>query len=157
GLASGRDRQRRRRCVPAATGGDQPRAVPPRGRADGDPRGARGGGTRAVKPGRAEIAGAGLVGLSTALLLRRAGWSVRVHEQSPAIREIGAGISLHQGACAVLEHLGLLDTVLANGVDLDASQAIDRTGKVLADRPLAGAYRQLAIPRQTLIRLLADA
>lgn len=110
-----------------------------------------------MKPGRAEIAGAGLVGLSTALLLRRAGWSVRVHEQSPAIREIGAGISLHQGACAVLEHLGLLDTVLANGVDLDASQAIDRTGKVLADRPLAGAYRQLAIPRQTLIRLLAVA
>jgi len=105
----------------------------------------------------AEVAGAGLVGLSTALLLRRTGWSVRVHERSSEIREIGAGISLHQGACAVLEHLGLLSVILEHGVDLDAAQAIDRTGAVLADRALAGAYRQLAIRRQTLIRLLAEA
>jgi 2-polyprenyl-6-methoxyphenol hydroxylase-like FAD-dependent oxidoreductase len=111
-----------------------------------------------VAAGRhAEVAGAGLVGLSTALLLRRAGWSVRVHERSSEIREIGAGISLHQGACVVLDHLGLLPAILEHGVDLDASQAIDRTGTVLADRALAGAYRQLAIRRQTLIRILADA
>lgn len=107
--------------------------------------------------GHAEVAGAGLIGLSTALLLRRAGWTVRVHERSPNVREIGAGISLHQGACSVLEHLGLMPAILEHGVDLDASQAIDRTGRVLADRALGGAYRQLAIPRQTLIRLLADA
>lgn len=105
----------------------------------------------------AEVAGAGLIGLSTAMLLRSAGWSVTVHESSPEIREIGAGISLHQGACVVLEHLGLLPAILERGVDLDASQAIDRTGTVLADRALGGAYRQLAIRRQTLVRLLADA
>lgn len=105
----------------------------------------------------AEIAGAGLVGLCTAMLLREQGWSVRVHEQSPSVREIGAGIALHQAACVVLDHLGLLDAVLENGIDLAASQAIDRTGKILADRPLTGNYRQLAVPRQTLIRLLADA
>jgi 2-polyprenyl-6-methoxyphenol hydroxylase-like FAD-dependent oxidoreductase len=105
----------------------------------------------------AEVAGAGLVGLSTALLLRRIGWSVRVHERSPNVREIGAGISLHQGACAVLEHLGLMPAVLAHGVDLGAAQAIDRAGTILADRNLGGNYRQLAIARQTLIRLLADA
>jgi 2-polyprenyl-6-methoxyphenol hydroxylase-like FAD-dependent oxidoreductase len=105
----------------------------------------------------AEIAGAGLVGLCTAMLLREHGWSVRVHEQSPSVREIGAGISLHQAACVVLDHLGLLDSVLESGVDLAASQAIDRTGTVLADRPLHGNYRQLAVARQTLIRLLADA
>ena len=110
-----------------------------------------------MTPRHAEVAGAGIVGLSTALLLRQTGWSVRVHEQSASVREIGAGIALHQGACAVLEHLGLLSTVLENGVDLAASQAIDRTGKVLADRELTGAYRQLALPRQTLIRLLAEA
>jgi 2-polyprenyl-6-methoxyphenol hydroxylase-like FAD-dependent oxidoreductase len=105
----------------------------------------------------AEIAGAGLVGLSTALLLRQIGWSVRVHEQSPSVREIGAGIALHQGACSVLDQLGLMPTLLEHGVDLDASQAIDRSGEVLADRELSGAYRQLAIPRQTLIGLLAEA
>lgn len=105
----------------------------------------------------AEIAGAGLVGLSTALLLRQNGWSVRVHEEAPSIREIGAGISLHQGACSVFEHLGLMPSILACGIDLDASQAIEASGNVLADRKLGGAYRQLAVPRQTLIRLLADA
>jgi 2-polyprenyl-6-methoxyphenol hydroxylase-like FAD-dependent oxidoreductase len=105
----------------------------------------------------AEIAGGGIVGFSTALLLRQIGWTVRVHERSPSVREIGAGISLHQAACVVFEHLGLLPAILENGIDLDASQAIDRTGKVLADRTLGGAYRQLALPRQTLIRLLADA
>jgi 2-polyprenyl-6-methoxyphenol hydroxylase-like FAD-dependent oxidoreductase len=110
----------------------------------------------AVASKHAEIAGAGLVGLSTALLLRNAGWSVRVHERSPTIREIGAGIALHQGACSVYDHLGLMPALLEHGVDLDASQAIDRSGEVLADRELAGAYRQLAIPRQTLLGLLAE-
>jgi 2-polyprenyl-6-methoxyphenol hydroxylase-like FAD-dependent oxidoreductase len=110
-----------------------------------------------VSQKHAEIAGAGLIGLSTALLLRQSGWTVRVHEQSESVREIGAGISLHQGACSVLEHIGLMPSILEHGIDLDASQAIDRTGKVLADRDLSGAYRQLAVPRQTLIRLLADA
>ncbi|GAA2113564.1 NAD(P)/FAD-dependent oxidoreductase [Nocardioides bigeumensis] len=104
----------------------------------------------------AEVGGAGLVGLSTALLLRRAGWSVTVHEEADAVREIGAGISLHQGACSVFEHLGLMDRILAAGVDLDASQALSHTGEVLADRALAGAYRQLAIRRQVLIKMLAD-
>jgi 2-methyl-3-hydroxypyridine 5-carboxylic acid dioxygenase len=110
-----------------------------------------------VADNHAEIAGAGLVGLSTALLLKKAGWTARVHEQSPAVREIGAGIALHQGACSVFKHLGLLPTILERGIDLDASQAVDRTGKVLADRALAGAYRQITMPRQTLIRILAEA
>lgn len=105
----------------------------------------------------AEVAGGGLVGLSTALLLARIGWSVRVHERAPTVREIGAGISLHQGACAVLDHLGLMPSILEHGVDLASAQAIDSSGRVLADRTLTGAYRQLAIPRQTLIRLLAEA
>jgi 2-polyprenyl-6-methoxyphenol hydroxylase-like FAD-dependent oxidoreductase len=79
-----------------------------------------------------------------------------VHEQADAVREIGAGISLHQGACAVFWHLGLMDRILAAGVDLNASQAIAHTGEVLADRELGGAFRQLAIGRQVLIRMLAE-
>lgn len=104
----------------------------------------------------AEVAGAGLVGLSTALLLKKAGWSVTVHEEAPAVREIGAGISLHQGACSVFNHLGLMDRILAEGIDLDASQAISHTGEVLADRELSGAFRQVAIRRQVLIRILTE-
>lgn len=104
----------------------------------------------------AEIAGGGLVGLSTALLLAKDGWSVRVHEQAGEVREIGAGISLHQGACSVLDFLDLMPTVQAAGVEVERSQALNRVGRIVADRQLEGAYRQLALPRQTLIQILAD-
>ena len=63
--------------------------------------------------------------------------SVTSRGYPPSIREIGAGISLHQGACSVFDHLGLMPSILAHGIDLDASQAIDASGKVLADRRLA--------------------
>ncbi|MBX3095137.1 MAG: FAD-dependent monooxygenase [Cryobacterium sp.] len=105
----------------------------------------------------AEIAGAGLCGISTALLLRQAGWSVRVHEQASSVREIGAGIVLHEGACSVFEHLGLIDEIQEQGVLLDGSAALDSDGRVLADRELDGEFRQIALPRQTLMGLLLRA
>lgn len=105
----------------------------------------------------AEIAGAGLCGISTALLLRQAGWSVRVHEQASSVREIGAGIVLHEGACSVFEHLGLIDEIQEQGVLLDGSAALDSDGRVLADRELGGEFRQIALPRQTLMSLLLRA
>jgi 2-methyl-3-hydroxypyridine 5-carboxylic acid dioxygenase len=49
-----------------------------------------------------------------------------------------------------------MDRILEAGVDLDASQAVSHTGEVLADRELSGAYRQLAIRRRVLIRMLAE-
>jgi 2-polyprenyl-6-methoxyphenol hydroxylase-like FAD-dependent oxidoreductase len=105
----------------------------------------------------AEIAGAGLCGITTALLLRRAGWTARIHEQAPAVREIGAGIVLHEGACAVFEHLGLIEEITRKGVVLDASAALDSDGRVLADRDLGGEFRQIALPRQTLMGVLIRA
>jgi flavin-dependent dehydrogenase len=42
----------------------------------------------------AEIAGGGIAGLNAAIVLARCGWSVRVHERAPEIRETGAGIFL---------------------------------------------------------------
>ncbi len=41
---------------------------------------------------RAEVAGAGLAGLTAAAVLAQRGWKVRVHEQADELREIGAGI-----------------------------------------------------------------
>lgn len=105
----------------------------------------------------AEIAGAGIVGLSTAMMLRKDGWTVSVHEQSDEIREIGAGIALHRAAMEVMEFIGLGDTILSQGLNLDSSQALLADGEVLASRPLLGASQQVAIKRPLLIRLLADA
>jgi salicylate hydroxylase len=59
------------------------------------------------------IVGAGLGGLTAALALLRRGFSVRVLEQAPALRELGAGIQLSANANRVLFNLGLGDTLLA--------------------------------------------
>jgi 2-methyl-3-hydroxypyridine 5-carboxylic acid dioxygenase len=51
--------------------------------------------------GHAEIAGGGIAGLSCAVILARHGWSIRVHERAPDIREGGTGIYLKNNATEV--------------------------------------------------------
>jgi salicylate hydroxylase len=60
-------------------------------------------------PGQPSIAiiGGGIGGLSAALSLLRAGFDVRVYEQVPVLREVGAGIVLTPNATRVLHALGL--------------------------------------------------
>ncbi len=57
------------------------------------------------------IAGAGIGGLTAALALLRAGFAVRVFEQAPELREIGAGLQLSANATRVLHALGLADAL----------------------------------------------
>jgi 2-polyprenyl-6-methoxyphenol hydroxylase-like FAD-dependent oxidoreductase len=64
----------------------------------------------------AEIAGAGLAGLAAAAALAQRGWLVRVHERSPELREIGAGIYLFENALKALRRLGVYDKIAASGV-----------------------------------------
>lgn len=59
------------------------------------------------------IAGAGLGGLTAALALLRAGFPVRVLEQAPALREVGAGLQLSANATRALHLLGLADPLRA--------------------------------------------
>lgn len=53
------------------------------------------------------IVGAGIGGLSAALGLARAGHQVQVFEQTPALGDVGAGISLSPNAMKGLRYLGL--------------------------------------------------
>lgn len=64
-----------------------------------------------MKTRRAEVAGAGLAGLTVAAVLAQRGWNVRVHERAPELREIGAGIYLFENALRVLEEIGAYDHV----------------------------------------------
>ena len=60
------------------------------------------------------FAGGGIGGLVTAYALARQGFPVRVLEQSPEFREVGAGIQLGPNIFRVLEKIGLKDAVLAD-------------------------------------------
>jgi salicylate hydroxylase len=62
---------------------------------------------------RISIVGAGLGGLTAALALIQSGHSVRVFEQAPELREVGAGITISRGAQRIFEVLGIQDAIKA--------------------------------------------
>ena len=77
-------------------------------------RGHHGGGD--MKNAKIIIVGAGLGGLTAASCLMRAGFDVEVHEQAPALAEIGAGIQISANPMHVLADLGLKDEIMSVGV-----------------------------------------
>jgi 2-polyprenyl-6-methoxyphenol hydroxylase-like FAD-dependent oxidoreductase len=107
--------------------------------------------------GHAEIAGGGIGGLSCAVMLARRGWTVRVHERAPEIREGGTGIYLKNNATEVLEELEIFDRLLLHGCQLQRAQRLDRNGRIMQDRALVGQSRVHAFVRQSLIEVLRDA
>ena len=62
------------------------------------------------------IIGAGIAGLTTALMLERLGIHAEVYEQSPGIRELGVGINVLPQAINELTWLGLLDDLDVTGI-----------------------------------------
>ena len=60
------------------------------------------------------IVGAGIAGLAVAIALSQRGLNVEVLEQAPELQEIGAGLLLGPNACAVLERLGVLQSLLTD-------------------------------------------
>ena len=90
-----------------------------------------------VDPARTRvlIIGAGIGGLTAALALRRVDFDVRVFEQAPEIRAVGAGLQLSPNAVKVLHRLGLAEPLREVAVvprSLD-SRSWD-TGEVIGSR-----------------------
>jgi 2-polyprenyl-6-methoxyphenol hydroxylase-like FAD-dependent oxidoreductase len=102
----------------------------------------------------AEIAGAGIAGLSCANMLARRGWTVRIHERSPEIRELGTGIQIKNNAIEVLEEFGLFDRLAPLGFKLERSHHRDPDGRLMQERTLAGKSRVYVFLRQPLIEVL---
>jgi salicylate hydroxylase len=110
------------------------------------------------------VIGAGIGGLTAALSLARAGITVRVFEQAPALREVGAGIQLAPNATRILHRLGLAGA-LARVAVRPARSEIRRwdDGRVLWSQPLGDVVeRRFGAPyyhlyRPDLLAVLADA
>jgi 2-polyprenyl-6-methoxyphenol hydroxylase-like FAD-dependent oxidoreductase len=105
---------------------------------------------------RAIVTGSGVAGLSAAVALRLAGWSVQVFEQSPAIREIGAGIFIKDNGLRVLESYGLLERLARDCVVLEEARVLDSEGQLLQRRILKAVNRVWNIKRQNLVQALRD-
>ena len=75
--------------------------------------------------GHAEIAGAGLAGLATAIALARRGWTVRMHEAAPTLREIGAGLYIWENGLRVLEALDMYGKIEARAHRVPAFDVVD--------------------------------
>ncbi|WP_033288688.1 FAD-dependent oxidoreductase [Amycolatopsis jejuensis] len=104
---------------------------------------------------RAVIAGAGIVGLTTGLALRRAGLEVVICERAPEIRAAGSSLGLWRNALAVFDALG------AGVRDIGKPGEMyfhDPAGKLI-DPPGFGPedHHYLLVHRAKLNDLLADA
>jgi len=87
------------------------------------------------------VSGGGIGGLIAAYALARQGFPVRVFEQSPEFREVGAGIQLGPNVFRVLDKIGLKDAVLADAHRPPAQEMRDAlTGKLITHIPLDDAF-----------------
>ena len=110
------------------------------------------------------IIGAGVGGLTLALLLRQRGIVAEVLEQSAELREVGAAVGLAANATRVLQHLGLGERLAR--VSTEPTELIHRDGldgHRIAVTPGPQWYRDtfgapyFGLHRAALQRFLADA
>jgi 2-polyprenyl-6-methoxyphenol hydroxylase-like FAD-dependent oxidoreductase len=97
----------------------------------------QGQGTLKSHPRRALVIGGSMSGLFTGNLLRRAGWDVQIFERAPSeLAGRGAGIVTYARTRALLSAAGC-DPGHDLGVDVMGRKVLDRSGRVLGQRPCA--------------------
>ncbi len=103
---------------------------------------------------RVGIIGAGIGGLSAALALRQAGFSVEIYEQAAELTEVGGGINLGPNAVRVLRRVGLGPGLDRDGVrPLVTHQRRWQDGRTLQKSPLNPLCEQLfGAPHMTIHR-----
>jgi salicylate hydroxylase len=103
------------------------------------------------------IVGAGIAGLATAVALRQAGIDAVVYEQTRALGEVGAGVSLTANSIRVIGGLGLLPRLDEQAVRLtDGMVLYAQSGERLGG-PSAGAGDGRNVHRADLIDVFRSA
>lgn len=65
------------------------------------------------------VVGAGIGGLTTALVLARDGWTVDIYEQAHKLEPVGAGLQLAPNASRIVESLGLMPKLKDTAVETE--------------------------------------
>lgn len=106
------------------------------------------------------VIGGGIAGCATALFLAKAGFRPQVFEAYPDIRGIGGGLQIAPNGLAVLEVLGLAETLSARGTVCERAEFRDSRGRRLgglANRPPANGHPPVMMARASLQEALHDA
>jgi len=112
-----------------------------------------------------DIIGAGIGGLTTAIALRQRGFGVRVFEQAPTLKPVGAGIILANNAMQVYDKLGIREALQAQGNPISALNITQPNLQVISGvtlKPFEQKYgvKNVAIHRgalqQTLLNQLSE-
>ena len=89
------------------------------------------------------IIGAGLGGLTAAILLKIDGHDVKVFEQAPELGEVGAGIQVSANAVKVLWKIGLANVIDRQGVKPTSYKfRLYNSGELLQEFPLASTHEE---------------
>ncbi len=107
---------------------------------------------------RAEIAGAGIGGLTTAAALAQRGWSVTVHERASTLRTFGAGIYIWSNGLRVLKAIGAYDKATVGAHVGPQFHTRDHNDETMEEIPINGPddARLITILRETLINTLVE-
>lgn len=107
----------------------------------------------------AEIAGAGIAGLTAAAALAHRGWSVRVHERSSNLRTFGAGIYIWSNGLKVLKAIGAYDEAIVGAHEGPQFHTRDHLNTTMEEIPINrdGSARLITILRETLLTSLLNA
>ncbi|WP_054311372.1 NAD(P)/FAD-dependent oxidoreductase [Mesorhizobium sp. 1M-11] len=107
---------------------------------------------------RAEIAGAGIGGLTAAAALAQRGWSVTVHERAPNLRTFGAGIYIWSNGLRVLKAIGAYEQATVGAHIGPQFHTRDHNDTTMEEIPINGPSdaRLITILREQLINTLVD-
>lgn len=95
---------------------------------------------------RTVIIGAGIGGLAAAVALRRVGIEALVIERVPAIREVGAGLTLWSNAVNALRELALEAEVMASASLVERTITRARSGRLIAQTAFSALTREVGAP-----------
>ncbi len=92
-----------------------------------------------------DIIGAGIGGLTLAIALKQKGFAVRVFEQAPELRAVGAGINLACNAMQVYDGLGLRQAIEDAGHICHQMQVTDETLQSLSEIDITPFSKRFAV------------
>ena len=86
-----------------------------------------------AKQKHAEIAGAGIAGLTLGTALAQRGWTVTLHERGAELRELGVGIGIWRNGFEVLDNIRVLDRIAHLGSKIERWKMLDEQQRVIND------------------------